>query len=560
MPTETLANCPEASLRPSATPGEVCGAAPAADGLCLAHLSQDALQEHLASVHPGSDIDAHGVVFTAELLELLLIAATPKDQGRELGRADFHSATFTEDAGFGGVTFTEDAYFDSATFTKSAGFGDATFTEGAYFGDATFTKDADFRSATFTKDAGFGDATFTEGAYFGDATFTKDAYFDSATFTEDADFRGATFTRDSDFHDATFTRKGNFDRATITGRMTMACSAGELLWRGAELRGELAVEAAAALVDLAGARASGRVRLRLRGACVNLSEAVFTGPITVHGLQTPIGGVDETRIVWRGAAMAGGPVPGVRVESLREVDAERLVLTDVDLSGCHFAGMHQLEKIRLDGRCRFAFSPGGTRQVLAEERLWRAADRGREEARSSLVRRLRSARAARWDPQPSALAPVGVDAARLEVLYRQLRKALEDSKNEPGAADFYYSEMQMRRAGGRQRHALPERTLVWLYWLVSGYGLRAGRAIVALLIAVSLIAVGVKYAGFPGKPVPYIDAWLYSMRSAFVINVKSAVLPETVTRWGEVFRIILRITVPLLLGLAALALRNRVKR
>jgi hypothetical protein len=35
--------------------------------------------------------------------------------------------------------------------------------------------------------------------------------------------------------------------------------------------------------------------------------------------------------------------------------------------------------------------------------------------------------------------------ARLAVLYRQLRKAQEDAKNEPGAADFYYGEMEMRR-------------------------------------------------------------------------------------------------------------------
>jgi hypothetical protein len=33
---------------------------------------------------------------------------------------------------------------------------------------------------------------------------------------------------------------------------------------------------------------------------------------------------------------------------------------------------------------------------------------------------------------------------RLAVLYRALRKAQEDNKNEPGAADFYYGEMEMR--------------------------------------------------------------------------------------------------------------------
>jgi hypothetical protein len=30
-------------------------------------------------------------------------------------------------------------------------------------------------------------------------------------------------------------------------------------------------------------------------------------------------------------------------------------------------------------------------------------------------------------------------------LYRALRKAQEDAKDEPGAADFYYGEMEMRR-------------------------------------------------------------------------------------------------------------------
>jgi hypothetical protein len=34
---------------------------------------------------------------------------------------------------------------------------------------------------------------------------------------------------------------------------------------------------------------------------------------------------------------------------------------------------------------------------------------------------------------------------RLAMLYRVLRKAQEDSKNEPGAADFYFGEMEMRR-------------------------------------------------------------------------------------------------------------------
>jgi hypothetical protein len=58
---------------------------------------------------------------------------------------------------------------------------------------------------------------------------------------------------------------------------------------------------------------------------------------------------------------------------------------------------------------------------------------------------------------------------RLAALYRQLRKAQEDAKNEPGAADFYYGEMEMRRHATTAHPG--ERVLLFLYWLTSGYGL-----------------------------------------------------------------------------------------
>ena len=44
------------------------------------------------------------------------------------------------------------------------------------------------------------------------------------------------------------------------------------------------------------------------------------------------------------------------------------------------------------------------------------------------------------------------------------------------------------------------------------------------------------------------------------LDVKAADFPDTLTRWGQVLRILLRIAGPLCLGLAALALRGRVKR
>ncbi|WUI02822.1 hypothetical protein OHR68_13770 [Spirillospora sp. NBC_00431] len=317
MSTGVPAGCPEQSLHPSASRGQHCGAAPAVDGNCLAHLSTDRLQAYLADLAPGADVDAGGVVFTADLLQHLLTAARTGDQ-IELGNVDFSVATFTEDANF-----------SAATFTKVANFSDVTFAASADFGRAAFTEDADFRSATFT----------------------GDAYFRFTTFIRDVDFSGGR----------------------VEGRLELVrCAALELVWAGARISGELVVEAAVAWVDLSGARASGRVGLRLRGARVDLSEAVFTGPVTVHGLQTAIDGVDEAASAWEGAG-PGGPAPRVKLVSLRGADAERLVLTDVDLSECGFAGMQQLEKITLDGRCRFATDPRGRRQMLAEEHHWRAA-------------------------------------------------------------------------------------------------------------------------------------------------------------------------------------------
>jgi hypothetical protein len=75
-------------------------------------------------------------------------------------------------------------------------------------------------------------------------------------------------------------------------------------------------------------------------------------------------------------------------------------------------------------------------------------------------------------------------------LYRSLRKAREDSKDEPGAADFYYGEMELRRLADHTPWA--ERFVLNLYWLVSGYGLRSMRALASL----AAVIVGVKALSF----------------------------------------------------------------
>ena len=150
-------------------------------------------------------------------------------------------------------------------------------------------------------------------------------------------------------------------------------------------------------------------------------------------------------------------------------------------------------------------------------------------------------------------------------MYRALRKGREDAKDEPGAADFYYGEMEMRRhargrdggRGGGSRGRV-ERGVLTAYWLVSGYGLRAWRALAWLVGVTAAFALAFHLAGFtsPPQPASYWTSLLYAFRSTISLTDNEV----TLTAWGQLLQALLRLTGPVLLGLALLALRARVKR
>lgn len=50
------------------------------------------------------------------------------------------------------------------------------------------------------------------------------------------------------------------------------------------------------------------------------------------------------------------------------------------------------------------------------------------------------------------------------------------------------------------------------------------------------------------------------LESVFRLDTKLTTLPKDLTAFGEVMRLVMRVLGPLLLGLALLAVRNRVKR
>lgn len=82
------------------------------------------------------------------------------------------------------------------------------------------------------------------------------------------------------------------------------------------------------------------------------------------------------------------------------------------------------------------------------------------------------------------LSTASLTAEQIAGIYRGLRRGREMTGNEPGAADFYYGEMEMRRhAARRQVPRLPttEWWILSVYWLTCGYCLRAWRTVMVLL-------------------------------------------------------------------------------
>jgi hypothetical protein len=82
---------------------------------------------------------------------------------------------------------------------------------------------------------------------------------------------------------------------------------------------------------------------------------------------------------------------------------------------------------------------------------------------------------------------------------------------------------------------------------------------VAWLAAITaLFAIAFHFVGFakPPQPASYWTSMLYSFRATVSLTDSNVQL----TAWGQLLQALLRLTGPVLLGLALLALRGRVKR
>jgi hypothetical protein len=146
-----------------------------------------------------------------------------------------------------------------------------------------------------------------------------------------------------------------------------------------------------------------------------------------------------------------------------------------------------------------------------------------------------------------------IEPSRIGVAYRALRKSLEDSKDAPGASDFYWGEMEMRRLSSRRTG---DKWLLTAYWLLAGYGLKGTRSLLALLISIVGGAGLIAWFGTT-HPVDLPTAMLLSSTAATSLVHGD---DSRLSAGGQFVSLAMRLLGPLFLGLTLLSLRGRVKR
>jgi len=519
--------------------------------------------------------------------------------------ASFDRARFCEGASFGGhASFAALASFAEATLGDRTRFDDATFDEKPSFRDATFGRGSSFRKTKFGDKASFEWTTFGDEASFHKAVFAPDARFADATFGDGVSFRNTVFgsmagfqrTSFGDrtwFNGARFEGRASFARATFNGASGFAeavfegpCSFEEVAFAGRVRLERVRFKARASfrLASFERARSFGPL---LGESLVTLDQASFLEPVSMQitadrlalvRASFPSGAEIQVRFAhvavdlasFGGPSVLSGSAPFVDLAedelpeillprderpciiSMRGANLAGLSLSHADLRRCRFLGAKNLDSLHLEGDVQFLTTPKWRttrRRFIFEEQEWRAAQPGGASGRWGVVQR---AFPIERVPRPRVAAP-----AETAAIYRSLRKGREDESDAPGAADFYYGEMEMRRHDPTAPRS--ERVLLWLYWAVSGYGLRGLRSIAALLVTIVGFALLFWWIGFSPRP-PFTRALLFSAESTSSLFRVPETASYVLTEVGEALQIALRLLGPLFFALALLSLRGRVRR
>jgi len=420
-------------------------------------------------------------------------------------KADFSIARFTGEADFSHCTFAGEVLFFGATFNRLADFSNTKFSKTAHFNGATFTEgaDADFSRSEFSQQARLMRAVFKGRAYFFGATFTKECYLRQAIFHNTAFFSGATFTKEADFILAEFSEEAKFTDTSFSD--------------GANFRHATFTKRS----DFTGASFTKEADFygTTFAAGAGFSDAKFLGRTVLAPLEEdaeirPM--FSGTEVDFRGAIIA---------------PPDALILRDVDLEKCRFEGT-DLRKAEIT---RAKWPRIGSRYGVYDE-----------------------------------IAPLSEGETRqwphIERVYRELKQNCEERRDYERAREFHYGEKEMRRKNPETSRGLW--LLLTLYRWVSGYGERC----LPPLLWAGLIFIGSTllylWLGLcpKGENTKHVLTttwdWLgYTLLYSFqVMTLLKPDYFEPVGLCGRIVYAAQSLLGPLLIGLFALALRQRLKR
>ena len=309
------------------------------------------------------------------------------------------------------------------------------------------------------------------------------------------------------------------------------------VWLGwATMHSRVQIDASVRELHLSNASMQKGGTLRLREGTVRLDGLMLGGPLRVTG------------------SVEHGKKP--EVLSVRSADAGQISFAHVDMRRCVFHGANGLDQVDLEATALLPRGPRRSRfrRFIADELAWRThtgrSVRGWEIEGVVVGHELPPRK--KGQPDPVLLPPLS--ALEVASTYRQLRRSLESRSDMPGAADFYYGEMQMRRAG--ESTSGLQSALLWCYWAISGYGLRPLRAVGIWLVLLGLGVYAFDSCGFVSKE-PRARAILVAVRASFGIGAPETLLTASC---GIPTETALRVFGPLTLAALALALRATLMR
>lgn len=415
------------------------------------------------------------------------------------GRVDFTSAKFSGGIDFLGATFRRDPHAVSTASKGEVSFNRAEFTGRTSFTGARFSVGADFSGAKFVSKPHFIYAVFEQGTAFTRATFPEGVHFVRTKFGGLANFNSAIFGNETQFASAAFLEKASFCHARLSGR-TFFASADDVA-RSPEVMDE---------ID----------RLLVNAFCDEEQNAMRTEA------SSPF---FEAHVDFRNVI-----VEPPEALAFRDADLSRWRFLGTDLRKAQFTSVEwpRIPSKKVPRFVRARWPEIGTRTAVRDDIL--ATEIGRTD-----------------------------DYPHIEQLYRQLKQNYEDRRDHGRAGDFHYGEKEMLRRNPKT--GWPLWLLLTLYCCLSGYGERYWRPLIAAGLLVALctaayLVFGLSPSASDAAPLNWGDwhkAARYSFQVMTLLKPVDLVPVGEVGKWVHAFESILG---PLLIGLFALALRQRLKR